>query len=263
MKNFLEISGVDFAVETPDDKLLYEKKDFSPAVNWVKDFDFDKYAYKLQGITGGPNYFGTRYMEKTADQPLMKKFGYEYDVTVFEPGFVGSEFIKTVGHYHSHVPGLKLSFPEVYEVMEGRIDYLLQDEPDENDMVNVIFVQATAGDKIVMPPNYGHVSINVYDGISVESNIQKRDLPKTSDYSLFKKKVGGALYRTVDGLEENPNYKIKSLRIVRPLEKPDWGLTRNKPLYTAMVESPEKFKWLTEPQSFKFNLDELFEDVEI
>ena len=263
MKNYKALSGLDFSIEIPGDKLDYSKTDFAQAVDWVKDFSFDKYAYKLQNVNHGPNYFGVRYMERTEDQKLMGDNQYEYDVTAFEPGLVGEEFVKTVGHYHSHVPGLDISYPEVYEVIEGEIEYLLQSEPDTEGKVNVIFVQTVAGDKIVMPPNYGHISINVHDRRSVEANIQKRDLPKTSDYSLFKERVGGALYRTVDGLEENPNYQIESLRIVRPLEKPEWGLTRGKPLYTSMIEHLDKFHWLTKPQDYDFNLDTLFEDIEL
>jgi len=105
--------------------------------------------------------------------------------------------------------------------------------------------------------------MNVGDEPAAEVDIQKRDNPKQSDYTMFKEKVGGALYRTEKGLTENPNYDIKSIRIVKPLEKPEWGLTKDKPLYTSFVEHPEKFQWLVRPQDFTFNLDELFEDVEL
>jgi glucose-6-phosphate isomerase, archaeal len=261
MNKYIKESGLDFSLG--ENKLIYKKEDFSPAVDWIKDFEFAKYAYKDSSIASGNTYFGARYMEKTVDQELLKKYMYEYDVTVFQPGKVGEEYLKTVGHYHSHVPGLDVSYPEVYEVISGKVDYLLQSEPDSDGKVDVIWVVAEQGDKIVMPPNYGHVSLNPTDEIAIESNIQLRDLPKTSDYSIFKEKVGGALYRTESGLEENTNYDIKSIRIVRALEKADWGLTTNKPLYTSMIENPEKFQWLVRPQDFEFNLDNLFEDIEL
>lgn len=261
MKNYKQASGLDFSLE--NDKLTYKKEDFAPAVDWIKDFEFARYAYKDSEANAGNTYFGTRYMERTIDQELLKKYQYEYDITVFQPGKVGEEYLKTVGHYHSHVPDLDLSYPEVYEVIEGKVEYLLQSEPGKDGKVDVIFVQTKAGDKIVMPPNYGHVSLNPTNEIAIESNIQLRDLPKTSDYGLFKEKVGGALYRTEDGLEENPNYEIKSVRIVRPLEKPDWGLVFDKPLYTLMIETPEKYQWLVRPQDFTFNLEELFTDIEL
>ncbi len=261
MKNYKEKSGLDFSLG--EDKLVYRKEDFIPAVDWVKDFQFAKYAYRDKSVKTGNTYFGSRYMERTEDQDLLHKFKYEYDVTALEAGKIGGEFIKTVGHYHSHVPGMTLSYPEVYEVVDGKIEYLLQSELDKDGFVDVIWVIAEEGDKSVMPPNYGHVSMNTTGSLVLESNIQLRDLPKTSDYSLYKELDGGAIYRTGQGLEENPNYRIKSLRIVRPLERPDWGLVKNKPLYTSMIEAPEKFEWLTKPQEYDFNLNELFEDVEL
>lgn len=262
MKNYLEESGLDFTIGE-NNKLNYKKEDFAPAVDWVKDFQFAKYAYKMQNLDNGPTYFGVRYMEQTKDEQIFQDHNMMGDITVFEPGFVGEEFVKTVGHYHGHTVTPNLSYPEVYQAISGKVEYLLQSEPDKDGGVNVLWVMTEPGDKVVMPPNVGHVSLNAGNDIAVECDLQKRDNPDDSEYSLFKEKVGGALYRTANGLTENKNYKINSLRIVRPLEKPEWGLTKDKPLYTAFVENPEKFKWLTNPQDFEFNLDELFEDIEL
>ena len=185
------------------------------------------------------------------------------DLTVINPGKVGKEYVKTVGHYHGYVDGTDIAYPEIYEAITDGFEYLLQSEPDEDGGVDVIWVITEAGDKVVMPPNYGHVSMNVGDKPAIEMDIQKRDNPNQSNYSLFKEKIGGALVRTSDGLKENINYKINSIKIVRPLEKPDWGITKGKLLYDSFVESPEKFEWLIKPQNYIFNLDELFEDIKL
>lgn len=258
--NYLETSGLDFTVEGT--KLVYKKEDFQAAIDWVKDYNFAKYAYKNPSESG-PTYFGVRYMERTQDKELLEKYDIMGDITVFEAGKVDDEFVKTVGHYHGHTAGKDLSFPEVYQNISGQVEYLLQTEPDKDGFVDVLYVVTEPGDKVVMPPNVGHISLNAGDEIAVECDLQKRDNPDDSEYALYKECVGGALYRTVNGLEENPHYKIKSLRIVRSLEKPEWGLTKDKPLYTSFVENPEKFEWLTKPQNYNFDLDELFEDIEL
>jgi glucose-6-phosphate isomerase len=39
------------------------------------------------------------------DQWALTTAGLRYDVTVIFPGTIGSEYVKTVGHYHPRVPG--------------------------------------------------------------------------------------------------------------------------------------------------------------
>jgi glucose-6-phosphate isomerase len=146
-------------------------------------------------------------------------------------------------------------------VIEGQTEYLLQTKPDKKGKVEAILVQAEAGDKIVVPPGYGHISINIGNGVAVSSNLQKRDLPAKADYDFYQRHEGGAFYRTDRGLDANTKYKISSLRIVKPKEKPEFGLTRDKPLYTSFLENPEKFDFLLRPQNYDFS--DLFKDVKL
>lgn len=254
------ISGLNFGLEK--DELIYNKEDYSAGVVWDKTFEAGKYAYKEPQSALTTLYFGVRYMEKTSDENVFTKNDFMADLTVLNAGKVGNEYIKTVGHYHGNVPGYDIAYPEIYEAVTPHLEYLLQSEPDKSG-VEVIWVITEPGDKVVMPPGYGHVSLNAGNEPAVEIDIQKRDNPNNSDYSLFKEKTGGALYRTDKGLEENKNYKIKSVRIVKPKEKPEWGIEKNKPLYRSFVESPEKFQWLLKPQDYQFVLDELFEDIKL
>lgn len=254
-------SGLNF--DLGKDVLEYDKAEFLPAVDWVKKFEDAQYAYTTPESDQEIIYFGARYMEQTTDRGLFEKFDLMADATAIKPGQIGAEYVKTVGHYHGYKPGTNVAYPEVYEAVAGQFEYLLQSEPDKNGEVEVIWVVAEEGDKVVMPPGYGHVSMNVGKTMALEIDIQKRDNPNQSDYSMFKEKVGGAFYRTADGLQKNPEYKIKSLRIVRPLEVPEWGLLKNTPLYQAVIASPEKFDFLTSPENYKFDLTQLFEDIEL
>lgn len=244
-------------------KLVYDKSDYTPAVDWEKPFIDGKYAYQKAESVLETLYFGARYMEEAKDEEVFVSNDFMADLTVINPGKVGIEFVKTVGHYHQNVPGLAIAYPEVYEAVSGKFEYLLQSEPDKDGKVDVLWVVAEPGDKVVMPPNWGHVSMNVGEKPGVEVDLQKRDNPDYSDYSIFKEKVGGAFYRTVEGLVKNPNYDVASLRIVKPLERPDMGLTRGKTLYDSFIENPKTFDYLLHPEKYDFSLDGLFTDIEL
>lgn len=261
MSDIKELTGLDF--EVGENELIYNKENFEPAIDWAKSFEDGSYAYVDQECELENLYFGSRYMELTRDQEILKKYQFMADATVINVGNVGKEYVKTVGHYHGYVPGTKIAYPEIYEAVSGKIEYLLQSEEDENGKVEVIWVVTTPGDKVLMLPNYGHVSMNVGDEPAIEIDMQIRDNPNNSDYSKFKEKVGGAFYRTEDGLTKNPHYKVKSLRIVKPKEVPEWGLTKDTPLYVAVTQNPEKFEYLTKPQNFEFDFDKFFEDIEL
>jgi glucose-6-phosphate isomerase len=158
------------------------------------------------------------------------------------------------------VPGTEITYPEVYEVIDGEIEYLLQTRPDAEGNVDVIVVSAVAGDKVIVPPNYGHISINKGESIAVSSNLQFRDLPATADYEVLKTFGGGALYLTDSGWENNSQYTVRSLRKVTPRDKFEWGIEKGKPLYTSFTESPEKFDFLVHPQNYDFS--DVFADKE-
>jgi glucose-6-phosphate isomerase len=246
-----------------ENKLIYKKDEYLLAVDWIKTFDDGKYAYRDKIKDQEIIYFGARYIEKNPDEQTFIMSDLMADVTVLKPGKIGEEFIKTVGHYHQKKLGLTMAYPEVYEALTGNIEYLLQSELNKEGKVDVLWVIAEAGDKVVMPPNWGHVSMNVGNKPAVEVDLQKRDNPSGSDYSIFRERVGGAFYRTEKGLEKNPNYEVASLRVVRPIEKPDWGLEKDKPLYTSFTESPEKFNYLINPEKYDFSLNGLFADIEL
>jgi glucose-6-phosphate isomerase len=206
-------------------------------------------------------YWMYRYFEDEKDKKVFDSAGLEYDLTVIKNGQIGDEYIKTVGHYHANISDSYTTYPEVYEVIEGNIEYLLQTKPDKSGKVDAILVEAEAGDKVVVPPGYGHISINAGNEIVVSSNLQKADLPAGADYDFYQEHEGGAFYRTDKGLEPNPKYKINKLRIVRPLEKPEFGLEKDKSLYLSFLENPEKFDYLNNPQ--KYDFFELFEDIKL
>src|SRR5579875_575894 len=134
------------------------------------------------------------------------------DLTVLDNIKVGKEFNKTHGHHHPEAsPGR--TFPEIYTVLKGRVLFLLQ--KNELELVeDVIATELNEGEWILIPPNYGHLMVNLNNGVSITLNIVSNRF--VSIYETYRRLKGGAYYVTEEGLIANRNYKINcSLRFVR------------------------------------------------
>ena len=185
-------------------------------------------------------YYMYRALARDADGGIFRSAGLRYDVTVLPPLPIGKEFNKTVGHYHADFsPGL--SFAEVYEVISGEAHYLLQ----SRDLSQCVLVRAKAGDQVVVPPNFGHVTINPGKETLVMANVVGTF---QSDYSLYERMNGAAYYETTDGrLLPNPEYgERRHLRLENAKR-----LLYETPLYEAFVSQPQRFAFLRDPTLFK------------
>lgn len=250
MKDFKEISGLDVKLENTG--LSYNQNDF-PVEPKTRTYKEAEDVYLTKDAEEQDLYWMYRYFEMVSQVETFERSDVEYDLTVIKNGKVGPELIKTAGHYHGYVPGTDLTYPEVYEVIDGKIEYLLQTKPDSESKVDVVIIRAEPGDKVIVPPGYGHISVNVGNSYAVSSNLQKRDLPATADYETYKVNNGGALYRSETGWDENHNYVIRTLKKATPKEKAEWGLTKSKPLYASFIVEPGKFDFLVHPEKYDFS----------
>jgi len=199
-------------------------------------------------------YYMYRDVGFEAEKALWKPRSLRYDVTVIPPGSIGDEFMKTAGHYHPLVPGQSVAYPEVYEVLHGVAHYLLQRRKGDGlEVDDVILVEAKAGDKVIMPPGYGHITINPGPEVLVMVNLVEGTFG--SIYEPLRQTQGGAYYELrEDGeavFEENEEYgDVPELRILPARPRPDLGLSPDVPLYTAASRNPDQFLWLVRPQDF-------------
>jgi len=152
--------------------------------------------------SGGSLYFMYRDLAKSdADWNWLHHNHLRYDITVIPSRTICGELVKTKGHYHPKNPS-GTEYPEIYEVVEGQAHYLLQSRHLED----VVIVSADAGDLVIIPPGYGHVTINPSpDTTLVMANIVSREFE--SEYGPYEKYQGGAYYEMSDGrLKKNPRY---------------------------------------------------------
>ncbi len=162
-----------------------------------------------------------------------------YDETTIFNSLMGVELPKTFGHYH---PKNKEGyfFPELYTVLEGRAWFLLQKPERSNPKIikEALLVEAVKGEKIVMPPEFGHVS----------ANPEKKDLKLgnwkaefENDYQIYEI-LHGACYYFLESKEgsldiiKNSHYEmVPELIKVKPKKMP---------------EELKNLEFLTEPEKY-------------
>jgi len=189
-----------------------------------------------------------------SDRDTILEHGLRYDITIIPPAMLGREYVKTLGHYHPAVPGTDMLYPEVYEVLAGEGHYLLQKCTGDS-VIDVVLVRASAGDKVIIPPDYGHVTINTSNKELKMANWVSRKF--SSLYEPYVELHGAAYYLTEDGFIANPGYRdVPGLREAKPKSFSKAGLVRGSEIY-GLVKDLGKLDFLNRPQDFGW----LFEDV--
>jgi len=169
-----------------------------------------------------------------------------YDVTVIPPGKIGSEFIKTFGHYHP-IAEQNLSYTEIYEVLKGEALFLLQ-RAEGARVYDVFAVEAGKGDKVIVPPNYGHVTINPSKNELRIANWVYRNF--RSIYEPYERFRGACYYYTDEGWIVNPNYKeVPKMRLIEPKIPKELGLGKDDEI-NELVRDIKKLEFLYRPSKY-------------
>ena len=125
------------------------------------------------------------------------------NITVWEPGTISGEYIKTYGHYHVG------ELDETYWILFGEGIALLQKlATDENGEMIVDIVEdfkavnVKPGDEVYMPAGYGHLLVNIGTTYFVTADdspvnfdeVSPVSMPGHADYERVKKMQGFAYY---------------------------------------------------------------------
>lgn len=196
-------------------------------------------------------YYMYRDLWQEGDKEKIRAEGLRYDITVIPARTMGKEYVKTKGHYHPDaVPGI--SYPEIYEVLEGKAHYLLQKKTSK-EIDDVVLIKANAGEKALIPPNYGHITINPGNKDLKMANWVDRNFE--SIYEDILELGGGAYFELSNGkFVKNENYgKVPDLRTANPTEIPELGIVSGENMY-ELIDQPETLGFLSTPQ----DCDEIF-----
>jgi len=188
------------------------------------------------------------------DRRAIRDGGLRYDITVIPPRMLGVEYVKTAGHCHPVVPGQGMRYPELYHVLEGEAHYLLQ-KNDGGGVSDVVLVKASRGDNVIIPPGYGHVTINASGKELKMGNWVCRDF--NSDYCIYREKKGAAYFELDGGrLVANGNYGgLPNVRFFGPTNYGEFGLKKGRDSYN-MIRDLDALDYLKNPAAHArlFNL---------
>ncbi len=126
-----------------------------------------------------------------------------YDITRILSLDLAGERNKTFGHVHPKSQK-GTAWPEIYEVLSGSAHFLIQ-KVSQLGVEDAVLLPGKKGDRFLIPPGYGHVTINAGKGDLVLSNLVSDQF--ASDYSMFAQRRGACFYEMTEGkLEKNRNY---------------------------------------------------------
>ena len=238
---------IDLKKLKPDIRDLEELRDVVYDKEWLKEAkNFDLY-YMYRDLA-----------ENELDKMKIEDNDLRYDITLFTSAMLGKEFNKTLGHDHPIVPGTSITYPELYEVLEGEAIFFLQDS-DDKEIKDIFAVRARKRDKVIILPKYEHLIINPTDKELMTCNWICRDFA-SNIYKPFRARHGFSYYAVKDpstslGIKwiKNENYEsIPELRFEEPNNFYGFDLNKKEPIY-KLVNNLEKLNFLVEPQKYSWN----------
>jgi len=236
----LKKSGLPIALEK--NKLVFEQG-LKEVVADIRTSDQMKTVLMQKKVDAPKDfYYMYRNVCKKEHEKKIFEHNLRFDITVIPKAKIGVEFVKTFGHFHPLVPNTNTHFPEVYEVIFGSAHFLLQKESD------FIVVKASAGEKVIMPPGYGHITVNPGEQTLVMANWVEKNFK--SLYGPIKEKEGAMYFETESGFVKNKNYKTHpKIRELTPINFEKFGLQKDTPMY-SLVNKIEKLDFLKNPQNY-------------
>ncbi|MCQ6963192.1 glucose-6-phosphate isomerase family protein [Methanolobus chelungpuianus] len=233
MGNELDFYG---NIRSPDVRMLYDMDEVLFDREWLRSAENMELYYMYRNL-----------YRSSSEHEIISKHNLSYDITVIPPRMLGREYVKTAGHYHPHVPGTELSYTEVYQVLEGKATYLLQKQEDDR-ITDVMVYNAEEGDCVLIPPGYGHITINATGEALKMANWVCRDF--SSIYGTIRELSGGAYYLLVDGFVKNNHYQdVPPIRFMDVVDYPELGLVSGTDMY-ELVNDISRLGFLERPQDY-------------
>ncbi|MGD0079951.1 MAG: glucose-6-phosphate isomerase family protein [Methanoregula sp.] len=195
----------------------------------------------------GPAYYMYRNVARSAeDRRWIEEQRIRFDITVIPPGDLCGEYIKTKGHFHP-LNSSGTGYPEIYEVLAGEAHYLIQ----TMDCSDVVLISACAGEMVIVPPGYGHVTINPsHTAILQMANIVSSVF--AGEYQGYEERRGAAFFEMRNGeIRKNPAYPDHiAIRMRKAGRIAGESGTITDPLYELIEKRSPILAFLNRPEEF-------------
>lgn len=175
-----------------------------------------------------------------SDQGWVLQMGLHFSIAVIFPGLLGSEWIKTAGHFHR--PVQRRDLPELVEVVQGKGTIVLQLMRTPDRIAEIVLLRVVRGDWVVIPPGYGHVSINSGSKPLILTHVRSRAVHL--EYEEMARHRGAGYWVGPEGHWLNMSYEevpeLKQFTAAHLYVRP-FG---NESVYRAIRRQPDYFKFL-------------------
>ncbi len=242
-------------VESENTVLQYDNNEISVKnifVYKVKDIESSLSQKEWEGKDNDEEVFRVyEGLRRVEDKELWDTI--RFDVIIIQPGHLGANYKSTPGYYRS-VAENGYNYPEIYQVVDGYAEFLLQQPGEKHELVkDAIMLRVQKFDAIIIPPVYGVSIINPSEKQTILARIRADEAKEITE--RYERTEGTCYSRRVEGRwEYNENYEeIPQLRLGEPQNK--WKtVKRGIPIYASYVYRPKHFRSLVEPDPAEFLL---------
>lgn len=182
------------------------------------------------------------------DREELQKRMLLFGVVTYAAGQLGDEPIRSQGHIHRISQHSGWSPPELYEIWQGKAIIYMQ-ERVEDDPGRCFAVLASAGDKVLVPPGWGHATISADPEVPLTFGAWC-DREYGFEYDEVRARKGLAWYPLMqDGQviwQHNKHYEPGRLQVITPGSYAAFGIT-DAPVYRQFIEDPARFQFISKP----------------
>ncbi|HLV94628.1 MAG TPA: glucose-6-phosphate isomerase family protein [Candidatus Acidoferrales bacterium] len=184
------------------------------------------------------------------DREEMQRRMLLFGIVMYAHGRLGDGPVRSQGHVHAIAPHCGWSTPELFEIWEGRAIVYGQ-ENSGDDPGRCIAVEASPGERVVMPPGWAHfvANANAHRGLIFGAWCDRQ---YGFEYGPMRAHHGLAWHPLISETGEiswkpNPSYAWSMLQVRKARDYPELSLSLDAPLYDLLRSDPESIQWISEP----------------
>ena len=182
------------------------------------------------------------------DRAELEKRMLLFGVVTYAAGTLGEEPIRSQGHVHRISLHSGWSPPELYEIWQGKAIIYMQEYVDD-DPGRCFAVLAGPGDKVLVPPGWGHATISASPDEALTFGAWC-DREYGFEYDAVRAHKGLAWYPLVQEKQivwqHNTHYMPGRLQVITPRQYREFCLS-DEPIYQQFIDDPARFQFISRP----------------